>query len=62
VPAADLGDRDHMDGMVEAAVAAPGQPADLARARRYLDRRGAVAGGEVIPAGKTDTVPGSAAN
>jgi hypothetical protein len=42
VPVADLGDRDHMDGVVEAAVAAPGQPVDLARARGYLDRRGAV--------------------
>jgi hypothetical protein len=26
VPVTDLGDRDHMDGVVEAAVAAPGQP------------------------------------
>jgi hypothetical protein len=42
--------------MVEAAVAAPGQPVDLARSRRHLDGGGAVAGGEVIPAGKAGHV------
>jgi hypothetical protein len=30
VPVADLGDRGHVDDMVEAAVSAPGQPVDLA--------------------------------
>jgi len=52
VPVADLGDRGHADGMVESAVPAPGQPADRPLAGGHLDRRGAVAGGEVVPAGK----------
>src|SRR6516162_3646906 len=46
---ADLGDRGHMDGVVEAAVAAPGQPVDFPAARGDLDRGGAGVGGEVIP-------------
>jgi hypothetical protein len=50
VPVADLGDRGHVDGVVEAAVPAPAQPEDLALSRRHLDRGGAVAGGEVVPA------------
>jgi len=52
VPVADLGDRGHVDGVVEPPVAAPGQPVDLAAAGGYLDRGGAVAGGEVVPAGE----------
>jgi hypothetical protein len=32
VALADLGDRGHVDGVVEAPVAAPGQPTDLAAA------------------------------
>jgi hypothetical protein len=50
---AGLGDRGHVDGVVEAAVAAPGQPVDLPAAGGHLDRRSAVAGGEVIAAGET---------
>ena len=46
-----------MAGVVEPPVPAPGQPVDLALARGYLDRRGPVIGGEVIPAGKPGHVP-----
>ena len=49
VPVADLGDRGHVDGVVEPAVAAPGQPPDLAAAGGHLDGGGAVAGGDVVP-------------
>src|SRR5215831_10260214 len=48
VPVADLGDRGHVDGVVDPAVAAPGQPVDLPLARGNLDRGGAVPGGEVV--------------
>jgi hypothetical protein len=34
----------------------PAQPVDLARAGGHLDRRGPVAGGEVVPAGETGHV------
>ena len=54
---ADLGDRGHVDRVVEAAVAAPGQPVDFPAARRYLDGGGAVVGGELIPAGEAGHVP-----
>jgi hypothetical protein len=50
VPAADLGDRGHVDGVVEPPAPAPAQPADLARAGGDLDRRGPVVGGEGVPA------------
>ena len=50
VAVADLGDRGHVDGVVEAPVPAPGQPVDLAVAGGHLDRCGAVIGGEVVPA------------
>src|SRR5262249_28233203 len=53
VPVADLGDRGHVDGVVEPSVAAPVQPPDLAAAAGHLDRGGAVVGGEVVPAGGT---------
>jgi hypothetical protein len=56
VPVADLGDRGHVDGVVEAAVPAPAQPVDLARAGGHLDRRGAVVGREAVPAGKAGHV------
>src|SRR5690348_15551700 len=43
VPLADLGDRGHVDGVVEVAVPAPAQPAGLALAGGHLDRGGPVA-------------------
>ena len=52
VPVADLGDRGHVDGVVQPAVSAPAQPVDLAAAGGHLDRRGAVVRGEVVPAGE----------
>ena len=55
VPVADLGDRGHVDGVVEPPVPAPGQPVDLPRAGGHLDRRGAVVGGEVVPAAEAGT-------
>jgi hypothetical protein len=57
VGVADLGDGGHVDGVVEPAVPAPGQPADLPVSRRHLDRGGAVAGGEVIAAGEAGHAP-----
>ena len=48
----DLGDRGHVEGVVDAPVPAQRQAVDLAVPRRHLDRRGAVAGGEVIAAGE----------
>src|SRR5215470_6089719 len=56
VPVADLFDRGHVDGVVEPPVPAPAQPVDLARAGGHLDRRGAVVGGEVIPAAEAGHV------
>jgi CubicO group peptidase (beta-lactamase class C family) len=50
----------HFDGVVDPAVAAPGQPVDLARPGRHLDRGGVVVGGEVIPAGGASDVVGFA--
>jgi hypothetical protein len=38
VPVADLGDRGHVDGVVEPPVPAPAQPVDLARAGGHLCR------------------------
>ena len=52
VPVPDLGDRGHVDGVVDAAVAAQRQPVDLAVPGGHLDRGGAVIGGEVIAAGE----------
>jgi len=56
VPVADLGDRHHVDGVVEAPVSAPAQPVDLALAGGHLDRRGAVVSGEVVPAAEAGHV------
>jgi hypothetical protein len=52
VPVPDLGDRGHVDGVVDAPVPARAQPVDLAVSRGHLDRRGAVVGGSarVLPA------------
>ena len=50
---ADLGDGGHVDGVVELAVAAPGEPVDLAVAGGRLDRGGAVVGGEVVAGGES---------
>ena len=55
VAVADLGDRGHVDGVVQPQVPAPGQPVNLTRAGGHLDGRGAVAGGEAVPAGEPDT-------
>jgi hypothetical protein len=60
VALADLGDRRQVDGVVEPAVPAPGQPAGLWFAAGDLDRRGAVAGGEVIAAREAGRVTGAA--
>ena len=48
----DLGDRGHMDGVVDAPVAAQRQPVGLAVPGGHLDRGGAVVGGEVVAAGE----------
>ena len=56
VPVADLGNRGHVDGVVEPAVPAPAQPVNLARDGGHFDRRGPVIGGEVIPAGEAGYV------
>ena len=56
MPVADLGDRHHVDGVVEPAVPAPAQPAGLALAGGDLDRRGPVAGGEGVPAAEAGHV------
>jgi hypothetical protein len=50
----------HVDGVIEPTVPALAQPVDLALAGGHLDRRGAVAGGEVVPAGKAGYVAGVA--
>src|SRR5262249_56835063 len=51
----DLGDRGHVDRVVESAVAAQRQPEDpLPAARGHLDRGGAVVGGEVVPASEPE--------
>jgi hypothetical protein len=52
VAVSGLGDCRHVDGVVEPAVAPPGQPEDLVTSRRDFDRRGAVVSGEVVPVGK----------
>jgi len=62
VPVVDLGDCGHVDGVVEPPVPAPGQPVDLARAGGYLDRRGPVVRGEVVPAGEAGHVADVADN
>jgi hypothetical protein len=59
VPVPDLGDRGHVDGVVDAAVAAQRQPADLAVPGGYLDRGGAVIGGEVITPGEPGNIAAS---
>jgi hypothetical protein len=50
VPVTDLGDRSHVNGVVEPAVPAPRQPAGLPAAGGHLDRRGPVVSSEVVPA------------
>jgi hypothetical protein len=60
VAVADLGDRGHVDGVVEPPVPAPREPVDFPAAGGHLDRRGAVAGGEVIPVSETGHVAGLA--
>jgi hypothetical protein len=45
VPLADLSDRGHVDRVVQAPIAAPGQPVDLPVAGGHLNRGGAVVGG-----------------
>jgi len=55
---ADLADRSHVDGVVEPPVAAPGKPVDLALAAGHLDRRRAIVGSEVIPAGEAGHIAG----
>jgi len=52
VPVPDLGDRGHVEGVVDAPVPAQRQPAGLAVPRGHLDRGGAVVRSEVIPAGE----------
>jgi hypothetical protein len=52
VPVPDLGDRGHVDRVVDAPVAAQRQPVDLPVPGGHLDRGGAVIGGEVIAAGE----------
>ena len=56
VPVPDLGDRGHVDGMVDAPVAAQRQPVDLPVPGGRLDRGGAVIGGEVIASGEAGHV------
>jgi hypothetical protein len=48
----DLGDRGHVDGVVEPAVAARRQPAGLLLGREHMDRSSAVVGSEVVPGGE----------
>ena len=52
----ELGDRGHVDRVVDAAVAAQREPVDLAVPGGHLDRGGAVIGGEVIAAGEAGHV------
>ena len=56
VPLPDLGDGGHVDGVVEAPVAAPGQPEHLPLSRRHFDRGGAVVGSELVSAGEAGDV------
>jgi hypothetical protein len=56
VAVADLGDRGHVDDVIQSPVPAPGQPVDLPVPRRHLDRRGAVVSGEAVPAGEAGRV------
>jgi hypothetical protein len=60
VTLADLGDRGHVHGVVEAPAAAPGQPVNLAMAGRHPGRRSAVVSSEAVPAGEPGTVTGLA--
>jgi hypothetical protein len=55
VPVPDLGDRGHVDGVVDAPVAAQRQSAGLPVPGGRLDRGGAVIGGEVIASGEAAT-------
>jgi hypothetical protein len=52
VRVADLGDGGHVDGVVEPAVAAQGEPVNDPVAGGHLDRGGAVVGGEPVPGGE----------
>ncbi len=52
VPVADLGDGGHVDGVVDAPVAAQRQPAGDPPSGGHLDGGGAVAGGETVAAGE----------
>ena len=56
VPVADLGDRGHVDGVVQPPVPAQRQPVDDAAARGHFDRGGAVIGGEPVRAGEAGDV------
>jgi hypothetical protein len=56
VPVPDLGDRGHVDRVVDAPVAAQRQAVDLPVPGGHLDRGGAVIGGEVIAAGEAGQV------
>jgi hypothetical protein len=54
----DLGDRGHVDRVVDPAVAAQRQAVHFPVPRRHLDRGGAVVGGEVIAAREPGNVAG----
>jgi hypothetical protein len=56
VPAADLGDRGHVDGVVQPPVPAQRQPVDDPAAGGHLDRRGGVTGGQAVRAGEPGDV------
>src|SRR5438128_1816700 len=58
VGVADLGDRGHVDGVVDAPVTAQRQPVDLAVPGGDFDRGGAVVGGEVVAAGEPGHLAG----
>jgi hypothetical protein len=55
VPVADLGDRGHVDGVVDPPVPAPREPVHLPVPRRHLDRGGPVVSGEAIAVPERDT-------
>src|SRR5215475_9714539 len=57
---ADLGDRGHVDGVIDAPVPAPRQPVDPPIPRRHLDGRCAVVGGEAAAAGEPGHLAGGA--
>jgi len=59
VTVTDLADRRHVDGVVEATVAATREPVDLAWPGGHLDRCGAVVGGEGVTGREADTSPTS---